>query len=67
MLLAALRFTVREVPVRPVYGDEKSGLRAWHVLQIMSVIYRRWRHIRATRSIAGAIANELVLPEFPRL
>jgi glycosyltransferase involved in cell wall biosynthesis len=63
MLLAALGLTVREVPVRPVYGDEKSGLRVWHVLQIMGVIYRRWRQTRAAQLSGSPLAPEYVLPE----
>jgi glycosyltransferase involved in cell wall biosynthesis len=63
MLLAALGLTVHEVPVRPVYGDEKSGLRAWHVLQIMAVIYRRWRQTRAAQLSGSSISPEYVLPE----
>ncbi len=61
MLLAALGLTVHEVPVRPVYGDEKSGLRAWHMLQIVGVIHRRWRQTRAARLSGHTI--EYVLPE----
>jgi glycosyltransferase involved in cell wall biosynthesis len=33
---------VREVPVRPVYADETSGLRAFHVASILGVICRRY-------------------------
>ncbi|HSC88623.1 MAG TPA: glycosyltransferase family 2 protein [Polyangiaceae bacterium] len=32
-----------EVPVRPVYAGERSGLRPWHLLTIVGVILRRWR------------------------
>lgn len=41
LLLAAHRMRVVEVPVRPVYADEQSGLRPWHVLRILGVIARR--------------------------
>lgn len=41
-LLAAHGVSVREVAVRPVYADERSGLRPWHVLSIAGVIARRW-------------------------
>lgn len=40
-MLAARGFYVCEVPVRPVYGNEKSGLRPWHVLVIGFVAARR--------------------------
>lgn len=33
--------TIAEVPVRPVYADESSGLRPWHLLSILRVIARR--------------------------
>lgn len=41
-LLARGRFTVVEVPVRPVYANEKSGIRPWHALTIAALIVRRW-------------------------
>jgi glycosyltransferase involved in cell wall biosynthesis len=31
---------VCDVPVRPVYGDEKSGMRPWHVVVIVLLIVR---------------------------
>jgi glycosyltransferase involved in cell wall biosynthesis len=46
-LLAASDARVVEVPVRPVYADEQSGLHAWHMLTIAAVIARRkWRRAR---------------------
>ena len=39
--LARRGFRIVEVPVRPVYAGEKSGLRPWHLLTIMAVIARR--------------------------
>jgi len=39
-MLAAGGFTIRDVPVRPVYGDERSGVRPWHVLIILALIAR---------------------------
>jgi glycosyltransferase involved in cell wall biosynthesis len=48
LLLAAARLRVVEVPVRPVYADEKSGLRPWHAARILAVIARRyWQTRRA--------------------
>lgn len=32
---------IAEVPVRPVYADETSGIRPWHVLLVLWVIARR--------------------------
>ena len=40
--LAARRIVIAEVPVRPVYGGEKSGLRAWHVARIAQLVGRAW-------------------------
>jgi glycosyltransferase involved in cell wall biosynthesis len=34
-------FRVVEVPVRPVYGDEASGVRPWHMASIALVVLRR--------------------------
>jgi len=45
-MLAAAGSRVADVPVRPVYADEASGLRAHHVLTIAWVIVRRWRRSR---------------------
>lgn len=40
-LLAAGGHRVSEVPVRPVYADEKSGVRPWHMATIFGVLLRR--------------------------
>lgn len=42
ILLGRRNLRVVEVPVRPVYADEKSGVRPWHALTVASVIVRRW-------------------------
>lgn len=39
---------ITEVPVRPVYADEASGIRFWHALTILGVIARR---VRSERSL----------------
>ena len=49
-MLAARRFHVVDVPVRPVYADERSGLRPWHAARIPFVIARRWWRERAALS-----------------
>jgi glycosyltransferase involved in cell wall biosynthesis len=41
LTLAAQAWTIEECPVRPVYGNETSGLRPWHMLLILAVIARR--------------------------
>lgn len=58
LLLAARSQRVAEVTVRPVYADENSGLRPWHIAQILGVIARRfWREpsLRASRVPLRAI------------
>ncbi len=42
-LLAQHSQRVVEVPVRPVYADERSGVRPWHAVTVAGVILRRWR------------------------
>ncbi len=42
LMLARAGCRVREVPVRPVYADERSGVRPWHALVVAGVILRRW-------------------------
>jgi glycosyltransferase involved in cell wall biosynthesis len=49
-MLAARGLRVVDIPVRPVYADERSGLRPWHAARIPYVIARRWwRERRKTR------------------
>jgi glycosyltransferase involved in cell wall biosynthesis len=47
-MLTAGGFAIVHVPVRPVYADERSGIRAWHVLIILGLIAR----IAARRFVA---------------
>jgi len=52
-MLAARGLRVRDVPVRPVYADEASGMRARHVAAILGLIARRyWRERRRQAEIA---------------
>jgi glycosyltransferase involved in cell wall biosynthesis len=48
-MLAARGRIVLEVPVRPVYGDEQSGVRPWHALSILGLIARRYLRERPLR------------------
>ncbi|MEP7049023.1 MAG: glycosyltransferase family 2 protein [Pseudomonadota bacterium] len=48
-MLAARRLSVVEVPVRPVYAGEQSGVRFWHALTILVLIARRSARERAVR------------------
>jgi len=48
-LLAAADCRVVEVPVRPVYADERSGVRPWHALVVTGVIGRRFLRNAARR------------------
>lgn len=41
-LLAGAQLRVVEVPVRPVYAREQSGVRFWHVGTICWLVVRRW-------------------------
>jgi glycosyltransferase involved in cell wall biosynthesis len=50
--LAARRMRVAEVPVRPIYADEQSKLRPWHLVTIAGLVARigAERVARATRT-----------------
>src|SRR4051812_3614784 len=48
-MLAARGLSVVEVPVRPVYADEQSGVRAWHAISILMLIARRYVRERPAR------------------
>jgi hypothetical protein len=48
-MLAARGLSVVEVPVRPVYADEQSGVRAWHAFSILVLIARRYVRERPAR------------------
>lgn len=48
-MLAARGLVVAEVPVRPVYADEQSGVRAWHALSVLLLIARRYLRERPVR------------------
>lgn len=41
LLLAQHGLRVKEVEVRPIYRDERSGVRPWHALLILGLIARR--------------------------
>jgi glycosyltransferase involved in cell wall biosynthesis len=58
-LLSAANFSVAEVPVRPVYADEGSGVRAWHAAVVGAIVVRRWWKTRRSRydSIARSIIS----------
>jgi glycosyltransferase involved in cell wall biosynthesis len=58
-LLAEQGLSVVEAPVRPVYGDETSGVRAYHVFVIAALIVRRFWITRWRRRSRRAAA----LPE----
>jgi glycosyltransferase involved in cell wall biosynthesis len=60
-MLAAAGSRVADVPVRPIYADEESGLRAHHLLTIVGVIARRWRRSKPS----GMDSEEIMLPIRP--
>jgi glycosyltransferase involved in cell wall biosynthesis len=41
-LLAASGCRVAEVPVRPIYAGERSGIRFWHAAVVLGLVARRW-------------------------
>lgn len=54
-MLASRGFRVAEVPVRPIYADEESGVRPWHALSVLGLIARRYfreRDVRAAESVS---------------
>lgn len=67
-MLAARGLTVAELPVRPVYADEDSGVRPWHAFSVLGVISRRWWRERSRRRLVapshapGAPAAHPTLP-----
>lgn len=48
---------ITEVPVRPVYADEASGIRFWHALSVLRVIARRVRRERSLTLAAQAASG----------
>jgi glycosyltransferase involved in cell wall biosynthesis len=52
-MLARAGAAVVEVPVRPVYADERSGVRPWHAAIICGVLARRWALDRLGQPRAG--------------
>ncbi len=59
-MLAARGLSVVEVPVRPVYADEQSGVRAWHALSILLLIARRYLRERPARRALPSSADGAV-------
>jgi glycosyltransferase involved in cell wall biosynthesis len=49
-MLASRGFRVAEVPVRPIYADEESGVRPWHALSVLGLIARRYLRERDVRA-----------------
>lgn len=63
-MLASRGLAVQEVPVRPLYADEQSGVRAWHALGILLLIARRYlrerRTVQCLPSSADGAIDELL-------
>jgi len=57
LMLAARGMRVSEVPVRPVYADEQSGVRPWHLFSVAGVIVRR--ALRDRDLLAAGLARSL--------
>jgi dolichol-phosphate mannosyltransferase len=60
-MLAERELKVWEVMVRPVYGDEESGIRLWHALFVVPFVLARVLARRLLRACAGL---PLSAPEF---
>ena len=41
-MLAERSLRVAEVRVRPIYANERSGVRAWHALVVLGLLWRAW-------------------------
>ncbi|HEY4157580.1 MAG TPA: glycosyltransferase family 2 protein [Polyangiaceae bacterium] len=52
-MLGSRGFRVEEVPVRPIYADEESGVRPWHALSVLGLIARRYLRERDVRAGEG--------------
>jgi len=56
-MLALSGCSIRDVPVRPVYGDESSGVRPWHVAVIVGLLARTaWRRKTTRRELLAVRA-----------
>ncbi len=67
-MLAARGQRVVDVPVRPIYADEQSGIRPWHALVVAKVIVRRWWHERNVRDgRAGVLAARSAVTTRPTI
>jgi glycosyltransferase involved in cell wall biosynthesis len=53
-MLAREGLRIADVAVRPVYADERSGMRPWHVVSIAGLIARRWWRNRAPLALSAA-------------
>lgn len=54
--IAAKGLRIVDVPVRPVYGDEESGVRPWHVVVILGIVARiAWA--RGAERVSGLAAD----------
>jgi glycosyltransferase involved in cell wall biosynthesis len=63
-MLAARGFVIEEVSVRPVYGDEQSGVRPWHALTILGLIARRYvRQLPARRALPEALRADRAIDD----
>jgi glycosyltransferase involved in cell wall biosynthesis len=63
-MLAAKGMRVVDVPVRPVYADEKSGVRPWHIFTVLGVLVRRY--VRSRQPTARETIVSAHLSVWPR-
>jgi glycosyltransferase involved in cell wall biosynthesis len=60
-MLAERDLRVSEVMVRPVYGEEESGIRLWHALFVVPFVLAR---VLARRLLRACLNPRLFAPEF---
>lgn len=61
--LALAGMSIQDIAVRPVYGEEKSGVRPWHVAMILGLIARiAWARLSEPRVLAEGPPARSALP-----
>ena len=61
-MLAERSLRVAEVRVRPVYASERSGIRPWHALVVLALLWRAWLRRRRFRNARPRLASDPAHP-----